>query len=99
MRMVKQYYIDGHGDVQEMTLPDERYRALKWAESFLQDLLDPVKTPRVPKTVRAQARAVLRHYPGSYYVDEIARRAPDIITPRMEELHRFVKQGEAARDN
>ena len=77
-----------------MTLPDERYRALRWAESFLQDLLDPSKTPRVPKSVRAQARSVLRHYPGQYYIEEIARRAPDIVTPRMEELHRFIKQGE-----
>jgi hypothetical protein len=77
-----------------MTLPDERYRALKWAETFLQDLLDPAKTPRVPKSVRAQARAVLRHYPGSYYIDELARRAPDIITPRMEAVHRFIKLGE-----
>jgi len=77
-----------------MTLPDERYRALKWAEQFMQDLLDPSKTPRVPKRVRAQARSVLRHYPGSYYIDEIARRAPDIITPRMEELTRFVRSRE-----
>lgn len=87
--------VDGHGDVKEMTLPDERYRSLKWAESFLQDLLDPSKTPRVPKAVRAQARSILRHYPGAYYLEEIARRAPDIITPRMEELHRFIKQGES----
>ena len=82
-----------------MTLPDERYRALKWAESFLQDLLDPSKTPRVPKRIRQQAYAVLRHYPGTYYLDEIARRAPDIITPKMEAVHRFIKQGEAAKDN
>ncbi len=77
-----------------MTLPDERYRALKWAEQFMQDLQDPSKTPRVPKTVRQQARSVLRHYPGEYYLEEIARRAPDIITPKMEELHRFVMQGQ-----
>jgi hypothetical protein len=77
-----------------MTLPDERYRALKWAEQFMQDLMDPSKTPRVPRSVRAQARSVLRHYPGPYYLEEIARRAPDIITPKMEELHRFVMQGQ-----
>ena len=82
-----------------MTLPDERYRALKWAEQFLKDLQDPKSTPRVPKRIRQQARAVLRHYPGEYYVDEIARRAPDLITPKMEDLTRFIKQGEAARDN
>jgi hypothetical protein len=77
-----------------MTLPDERYRALRWAESFLQDLMDRSKTPRVPRSVRAQARSVLRHYPGSYYIDELARARPDIITPRMEELHRFIRSGE-----
>lgn len=82
-----------------MTLPDERYRALKWAESFLQDLQDSSKTPRVPKVIRQQARSVLRHYPGSYYIEELARARPDIITPKMEELHRFIKQGEHAKDN
>jgi hypothetical protein len=77
-----------------MTLPDERYRALKWAEQLLLDLQDRSKTPRVPKHIRAQARSVLRHYPGAYYIDELARARPDIIQERMEELHRFIKSGE-----
>ena len=77
-----------------MTLPDERYRALKWAESFMQDLLDPQKTPRVPRSVRAQARSVLRHYPGSYYLEELARARPDIIQPQMEAVHKFILQGQ-----
>lgn len=78
----------------DMTLPDERYRAIKWAEQFMQDLMDPSKTPRVPKAVRQRARSVLRHFPGSYYIDELARARPDIITARMEELHRFIRSGE-----
>jgi len=82
----------------KVTLPDERYRALKWAESFLRDLCDPSKTPRVPKALRHEARSVLRHYPGQYYIEELARRAPDIIAPRMEELHRFVRQGEQTQE-
>jgi hypothetical protein len=73
-----------------MTLPDERYRALKWAEQFMQDLLDPQKTPRVPKRVRMEARSVLRHYPGSYYIEQLARARPDIITEEMEAVHRFI---------
>ena len=77
-----------------MTLPDERYRALKWAEQFMQDLLDPSKTPRVPRHIRQRARSVLRHYPGEYYIDEIARRAPDLITAKMEEVHKFILQGQ-----
>jgi hypothetical protein len=77
-----------------MTLPDERYRAIKWAEQFLRDLCDPARTPRVPKAVRQQARSVLRHYPGTYYIEELARRSPEIITPQMETLHRWVRSGE-----
>jgi hypothetical protein len=77
-----------------MTLPDERYRALKWAEQFLQDLMDSSKTPRVPKAVRAQARSILRHYPGEYYLEQMARRSPDIIQPKMEEVHKFILQGQ-----
>lgn len=76
-----------------VTLPDERYRALIWAEKFLEDLQDPKKTPRVPRSIRAQARSVLRHYPGAYYVDQMARRSPDIIAAEIEDLHRFVIKG------
>ena len=77
-----------------MTLPDERYRALQWAEQFLEDLMDPSKTPRVPREIRSRARSVLRHYPGTYYREELSRARPDIIAPEMEQLHRFVRSGE-----
>ncbi len=73
-----------------MTLPDERYRALKWAEQLLKDLQIPSKTPRVPRAVRQQARSVLRHYPSTYYLEELARARPDIITPQMEAVHRWI---------
>ena len=76
-----------------MTLPDERYRALKWAERFLQDLQDPQKTPRVPKRVRLQARSILRHYPGEYYLSQLAEARPDIIQEKMDDLHKFVLRG------
>jgi hypothetical protein len=74
----------------KMTLPDERYRAIKWAEQFLKDLMDSSKTPRVPKQIRQQARSILRHYPGEYYLEQLARARPDIITPEMEAVHRFI---------
>lgn len=74
-----------------LTLPDERYRALLQAERLLQDLTDCRETPRVPAAVRARARQALRHYPGAYYIAELARRAPDIITPELEDLTRWVK--------
>ena len=62
-----------------MTLPYERYNAIKRTEEFLKDLMDPKKTPRVPKTIRKQAYYCLRHYPGGYNLDLLATKCPDII--------------------
>jgi hypothetical protein len=57
-----------------MTIPVERTNAVIWTESFLKDLLDPKKTPRVPKSVRQQAARCLRHYPSQWEMDTIAAR-------------------------
>ena len=73
-----------------MTLPDERYRAIKWTEQFLQDLCDRTKTPRVPKAVREHARRLLRHYPNKWDLDRISAKAPEVIVENMEALHRMV---------
>ena len=62
-----------------MTLPYERYNAVKYTEQFLIELLDPKKTPRVPKTIRKQAYSLLKHYPGGYYLDLIATKCPEVI--------------------
>jgi hypothetical protein len=72
-----------------MTLPDERYRAVKWAESFLQRLAGG-EYPRVPKAVRDEARSILRHYPSSWDLDRAARSAPEVFQEQMEPLHRMV---------
>ena len=58
-----------------MTIPVERYRALRMADEFLTSLLDPKKTPRVPKDIRRQAAVVLRHYPTRYERILLARAA------------------------
>ena len=62
-----------------MTLPYERYNAIKRTEEFLKDLMDPKKTPRVPKKIRRQAYYGLRHYPGGYNLDMMATKCPEII--------------------
>jgi hypothetical protein len=72
-----------------MTLPDERYRAVKWAESFLSRLAGG-DIPRVPKAVRDEARSILRHYPGGWDLDRAAHAAPDVFQAQMEPLHRMV---------
>jgi len=54
-----------------MTLPDERYRAIKMAREFLWSLLDRSATPRVPKEIRLRARSVLKHYPGEFDMQNV----------------------------
>jgi len=60
-----------------MTLPDERYRALRCGQQMLMDLLDPKITPKVPKHIRKRALGILRHYPNSYHFAKIVEKMPE----------------------
>lgn len=62
-----------------MTMPDERYRALKQSKKLLEELCDPGRTPRVPSIVRERARGILRHYPSEFELDRIADQCPDYL--------------------
>ena len=62
-----------------MTLPYERYNAIKYTEDFLLSLCDPKKTPRVPRAIRQRAYSLLRHYPGGYNLDVIATKCPEVL--------------------
>lgn len=77
-----------------MTLPDERYRAIKMAEQLLRDLCDPTMTPRIPQVIRIRAASALRHYPGSYDLKQLERAAPHVVQERMEALYKMVLQHE-----
>jgi hypothetical protein len=78
-----------------MTLPDERYRAIKSAESLLKDLCDPTKTPRVPKEIRQRASGCLRHYPGSWDMDRAAHSCPEVFASpnKLEDVQKFILDG------
>lgn len=54
-----------------MTLPFERTNAVVYTKEFLQDLLDPKKTPRVPKKIRRRAHSLLKHYPGKFDLSQL----------------------------
>ena len=84
---------------QSMTLPDERYRAVKRAEEFLKDLCDPTKTPRVPRTIRSQASSILRHYPGSWDMDRAAHACPDVFDSpnKLDDVQAFILRGVSLR--
>lgn len=62
-----------------MTLPDERFRALKQAKKMLEDLVDPGKTPRVPSIVRERAKVALRHYPTDWDLQKMADSNPELL--------------------
>jgi hypothetical protein len=60
-----------------MTLPDERYRALRCGHQMLLDLLNPKVTPKVPKYIRQRAASILKHYPDSYHFTKIVEKMPE----------------------
>jgi hypothetical protein len=74
---------------ESMTLPDERYSAIKNTMEFL-IRLSAGEYPRVPRGVQEEARSLLRHYPGTFDLDALERAAPEIIQQRMEPLHRMI---------
>ena len=76
-----------------MTLPDERYRSVKYAQEFLSRLAGG-QYARVPKAVRDEARSILRHYPSTWDMQRAALQAPDVFQERMEPLYRMVLQHE-----
>ena len=76
-----------------MTLPDERYRSIKYAQEFLSRLAGG-EYLRVPKAVRDEARSILRHYPSTWDMQRAAEGAPDVFQERMEPLYRMVLQHE-----
>jgi hypothetical protein len=72
-----------------MTLPDERYRSVKYAQEFLSRLAGG-QYARVPKAVRDEARSILRHYPSTWDMQRAAHQAPDVFQERMDDLHKMV---------
>lgn len=76
---------------EDMTLPDERYRAVLWASKFLGDLAnDTKKYPRIPKAVRQQAWSILRHYPSDWDMARVAEQVPEVFQKQMEPLTRMM---------
>lgn len=61
-----------------MTMPDERSRSIRKARDFLRSLLNPKETPKVPRAVRQAAGDVLKHFPGDLYIEESAKKLPDV---------------------
>lgn len=84
-----------------MTLPDERYRAIIYTKNFLQDLLNPTLTPKVPKQIRQRAHSLLRHFPEEFYLSMLAEARPDILERRGESfdpLYKMIKEFDLTKE-
>jgi len=79
-----------------MTLPDERYRAVRNTYQFLRDLATR-KYARVPKEVREQAIWCLRHYPNEWDLQRASEAAPDVFQEKMEPVYRMVAKYEESK--
>jgi hypothetical protein len=62
-----------------MTIPIERKYALENTREFLRELLDPKKTPRIPKKIRTQAYWCLRHFPNEFDIMKAQELAPEVF--------------------
>lgn len=63
-----------------MTLPNERYRAMQQVRRFMEELMNSSGFyKRTPMTVREMARTCLKHYPMMWELEELAKKAPDIL--------------------
>ena len=75
----------------DMTLPDERYRAMASARELLIEIANPGgRWKRVPKELRLHCIHALRHYPTTYDMKAAARDAPNVFQERLEPLTRMI---------
>lgn len=64
-----------------MTIPFERTRSILQTRDFLERLLNPRETPRVPRSVRGQAKTLLRHFPNYSDIELVHQALPDWYGP------------------
>ena len=64
-----------------MTIAFERTRSLIQAREFLQAMMDPKQTPRVPRCLRGKAKTILLHYPNLAEIEMAHKALPDEFGP------------------
>jgi hypothetical protein len=75
-----------------MTMPDERSYAVLKTRAFLRALIDKSATPGVPTIIRDIAYRCLRHYPGSYHINEAAKVAENAFGPLDSKVEEVLRQ-------
>jgi hypothetical protein len=62
-----------------MTLNYQRFNSVECARIFLYNLMDPKKTPRVPKKIRDEARVILKHFPSKGDMEIVSKAIPSLF--------------------
>lgn len=62
----------------QMSTQHEQVRAMRRAYRLLLDLLDPMKTPKVPKAIRDRVRSTVKHYPHPSEIRWLALRVTEV---------------------
>ncbi|QBP05979.1 hypothetical protein [Synechococcus phage S-B68] len=62
-------------------IPEQEYHSLKETYKLLCDLIDPKKTPNIPKALRLAAKKCLKHYPAERTFDELIQGV-EFFNPR-----------------
>jgi len=70
-----------------MSTPVEQARAIVAARRFLLDLCVPGKIKKIPRAVRQEARARVKHMPMSWDLERIV--ADDVALDHMEQLEAY----------
>lgn len=68
-----------------MTLPYQRSRAVMSVREFLLNLASPygpTGIKRIPKAVRQEARALLKHFPTAWDMSNAADKMPELFSKR-----------------
>ena len=73
-----------------MSTPCEQARAIVAARRFLLDLCVPGKIKKIPRAVRQEARARVKHMPMSWDLERIV--ADDIAMEGMEKMEEWHRQ-------
>jgi hypothetical protein len=73
-----------------MSTPCEQARAIASARRFLLDLCLPGKIKRVPREVRLEARARVKHLPMSWDLERIVE--DDLAMEQMEQLEEHCRK-------
>jgi hypothetical protein len=79
-----------------MTLPDERYRAVMWANKFLMSIVNT--RSGLSKDMKDEARSILRHFPSEYDMDRASIGSPEVFQRRMEDVTRMFKKYEESKN-